>query len=366
MEEIDNREKEKKKCKASTSRQHCVDSGAGVAAAEAPDGSSHGIPEEDLEMYMSDKELCIKCNRGGRLFVCRELCCPIAVHKKCMPATLSIGGTDNFYCPYCTYRRAFIRTNETKKLVKDTKKTLSCFLIESSLTVNSQMQKTPEREASRPIILGEISSDGIAKQLNAADVCSDGIAKQLNAADVHAGQLKNDQVVERARKVVDEQQEKEEQNIPLVIEEAQLENSADSSRKRRREDDDLTVEQQEDIPKVQEHDEVNIKEKKGQKKKASKRTRCSSSSGVQTKIMEQKDKSPTSNKTRSTGVEHEDEKAHQLNLEPSLKGNVKVEQREISTTNSSDFKPLSLGRKKCRWSSEEEEMLKGLRNSQQK
>ncbi|KAI8008657.1 hypothetical protein LOK49_LG07G02843 [Camellia lanceoleosa] len=89
-----------------------------------------GIHEQEfcLEMDWTEKEVCIKCDKGGEVLGCSDSCCPLAVHEECMHCSARFDGAGNFYCPYCSYKRAMLERCKARKKAMLAKKALSIFL----------------------------------------------------------------------------------------------------------------------------------------------------------------------------------------------------------------------------------------------
>ncbi|KAL5076147.1 hypothetical protein RYX36_015131 [Vicia faba] len=82
-----------------------------------------------------DDDICIICNQaGGALLVCTQTDCPVIVHVTCIGSEPKFDDSRNFFCPYCSYKRALKRTREFREKTILAKKALSSFL-EKSQTV---------------------------------------------------------------------------------------------------------------------------------------------------------------------------------------------------------------------------------------
>lgn len=78
-------------------------------------------------MSPSEKEICIKCDKGGEVLACADSCCPIAVHVRCMGCPARFDDLGKFYCPYCVYRQATARFHQAKEHVLSKKQALDNF-----------------------------------------------------------------------------------------------------------------------------------------------------------------------------------------------------------------------------------------------
>ncbi|CAA3012711.1 telomeric repeat-binding factor 1-like [Olea europaea subsp. europaea] len=79
-------------------------------------------------MDWSERELCINCDEGGKLLICSENGCPIAVHEKCMGSPAGFDERGLFYCPYCLYRKAVAEKSPAWENAMSKKKALSIFI----------------------------------------------------------------------------------------------------------------------------------------------------------------------------------------------------------------------------------------------
>lgn len=107
-------------------------------------------PEECLEMDWTETEVCIKCDKGGKLLVCSDGNCPLAVHEECMQCPARFDSLGNFYCPYCSYKRAMLETREARKKAMLAKKALSVFLDHEMMDGDSQRQKAEKHRRKEP------------------------------------------------------------------------------------------------------------------------------------------------------------------------------------------------------------------------
>ncbi|KAK4342196.1 hypothetical protein RND71_038012 [Anisodus tanguticus] len=79
-------------------------------------------------MGQSEKEICIKCDKGGEVLACADSCCPIAVHVRCMGCPARFDDSGKFYCPYCLYRRSIAKFHQAKEHVLTKKQALHTFI----------------------------------------------------------------------------------------------------------------------------------------------------------------------------------------------------------------------------------------------
>ncbi|OIT20231.1 PREDICTED: uncharacterized protein LOC109220467 [Nicotiana attenuata] len=76
----------------------------------------------------SELNLCVKCNVGGKLFVCNSDTCPLMVHESCLGSVPNFDYKGNFYCPFCAYSRAISEYLDSKKKVSLARKHLAAFI----------------------------------------------------------------------------------------------------------------------------------------------------------------------------------------------------------------------------------------------
>lgn len=93
-------------------------------------------------MGWSEKDFCIKCDKGGKVLVCSDSRCPIAVHEKCLGFPAKFDEMGRFYCPYCVYRQAIEEAHQAREKALSRKKALSKFLDTKMTNGNWQTQKT--------------------------------------------------------------------------------------------------------------------------------------------------------------------------------------------------------------------------------
>ncbi|KAI3678098.1 hypothetical protein L6452_37379 [Arctium lappa] len=72
--------------------------------------------------------LCMKCNKGGQLLLCRSNACLFRVHESCMSSAATLDENGNFYCPFCAYSRAISKYLLVKKKASLARKDLQAFL----------------------------------------------------------------------------------------------------------------------------------------------------------------------------------------------------------------------------------------------
>ncbi|KAI4305575.1 hypothetical protein L6164_028935 [Bauhinia variegata] len=102
---------------------------------EHSNGSPLGIPSHDyLCIDILDRNICLACNEGGEVLVCSEIGCPVSLHSKCIGGEPSFDNMGNFFCPYCQYKRAVAEVNELKNKALIEKKALSKFLCKNEVT----------------------------------------------------------------------------------------------------------------------------------------------------------------------------------------------------------------------------------------
>ncbi|KVH94721.1 Homeodomain-like protein [Cynara cardunculus var. scolymus] len=88
--------------------------------------------------------LCMRCNKGGQLLVCRSNACPFRVHESCMGSTATLDENGKFYCPFCAYSRSISTYLLVKKKASLARKDLQAFL---SLGVEHRQKISSKRGA---------------------------------------------------------------------------------------------------------------------------------------------------------------------------------------------------------------------------
>ncbi|XP_030546532.1 uncharacterized protein LOC115752469 [Rhodamnia argentea] len=84
--------------------------------------------QESMDIHILEKGTCLTCNRHGQLLVCTEPSCPISIHEKCLSSKPQFDNLGNFYCPYCSYKRAVAKVYELRRKAMLRKEPLSNFL----------------------------------------------------------------------------------------------------------------------------------------------------------------------------------------------------------------------------------------------
>ncbi|CAI9754937.1 unnamed protein product [Fraxinus pennsylvanica] len=100
-------------------------------------------------MDWSERELCINCDEGGKLLVCSENGCPIAVHENCMGSSATFDERGLFYCPYCLYRKAVAEKSQAWKNAMSKEKALSIFIDREMIDGAKQGGKKERAEVKR-------------------------------------------------------------------------------------------------------------------------------------------------------------------------------------------------------------------------
>lgn len=99
------------------------------------------VQEDCLKINWIEKDVCIKCERDGKLLICCDIGCPIAVHEKCMGCRPKFDDMGNFYCPYCSYKRAVAESSQAREKAMLAKKALSIFIDQGVIDANPQKEK---------------------------------------------------------------------------------------------------------------------------------------------------------------------------------------------------------------------------------
>ncbi|XP_011087312.1 uncharacterized protein LOC105168847 isoform X1 [Sesamum indicum] len=72
--------------------------------------------------------LCMKCNKGGKLLVCSSNSCPLVIHESCFGSDATFDTKGKFYCPFCAYSQAISKYMEVKKKVSLARKDFATFI----------------------------------------------------------------------------------------------------------------------------------------------------------------------------------------------------------------------------------------------
>ncbi|KAL9252045.1 hypothetical protein AKJ16_DCAP05894 [Drosera capensis] len=76
----------------------------------------------------TEKNLCVRCYKGGELLSCCYNGCLVAVHESCLLTDATFDSRGRFYCPFCGYSRAISEYSKAKKKVSMARKVLSQFI----------------------------------------------------------------------------------------------------------------------------------------------------------------------------------------------------------------------------------------------
>uniref|UniRef100_A0A5B7B543 Uncharacterized protein n=1 Tax=Davidia involucrata TaxID=16924 RepID=A0A5B7B543_DAVIN len=124
-------------------------------------------------MDWTEKQTCIKCNEGGKVLVCSDNGCPLAVHEKCMRYSARFDDMGNFYCSYCSYKRAIMESCKARKKAMLAKKALSVFL-DKGMTGGDQQKQKSERvkrkEPNTSTIAGDTTHDDTVNRMDGVEV----------------------------------------------------------------------------------------------------------------------------------------------------------------------------------------------------
>ncbi|KAF3442573.1 hypothetical protein FNV43_RR16489 [Rhamnella rubrinervis] len=75
----------------------------------------------------TEQNLCMKCNEGGELLVCKSSSCPLVIHENCLGSSARLDDKSDFYCPFCVYSHAIMEYLGAKKKTSLVKKELAVF-----------------------------------------------------------------------------------------------------------------------------------------------------------------------------------------------------------------------------------------------
>lgn len=145
-----------------------------------------------------EKDFCIKCDRGGNVLSCSDRSCPISVHEECLGFPAKFDDAGNFYCPYCSYRRATeeFRLAREKALLE--KKAFSHFMDIKMLNEDKRMYDGGISEQKE---LGKLQNT-VKKNHNLDNEnILDQSIRQKNPVQPEVGQEEDKFVPENARRV---------------------------------------------------------------------------------------------------------------------------------------------------------------------
>ncbi|XP_077245698.1 uncharacterized protein LOC143885418 isoform X2 [Tasmannia lanceolata] len=89
--------------------------------------SQNLIRNDSLTMDWTENRSCIKCDRGGQVLICSRNGCPISIHESCFDTSVSFENGE-FYCPFCSYSRAYSEYRKAKQKAAMARKALSIFM----------------------------------------------------------------------------------------------------------------------------------------------------------------------------------------------------------------------------------------------
>ncbi|WOK97840.1 hypothetical protein Cni_G06548 [Canna indica] len=94
----------------------------------------------------TERGLCIKCNKGGKMLTCNSTDCMISIHEICLASSPKFNMSSLFFCPFCTFARAVTEYKKAMQIpiptVRDfvlyhqSKWSPSCGLTEGTATRN--------------------------------------------------------------------------------------------------------------------------------------------------------------------------------------------------------------------------------------
>ncbi|KAL3640481.1 hypothetical protein CASFOL_015449 [Castilleja foliolosa] len=86
---------------------------------------------------------CVKCNKGGKLLVCSDKSCLVAIHELCLGSDASFStGEKDFYCPLCDYQRTVTKYMETMKNMSLVRNDLVAFFCWETRKESNKQQNT--------------------------------------------------------------------------------------------------------------------------------------------------------------------------------------------------------------------------------
>ncbi|KAL5979333.1 hypothetical protein ACLOJK_019231 [Asimina triloba] len=77
--------------------------------------------------WTESDDYCIKCEEGGQLLSCRNSSCLFAVHESCLGLPIIFEDDGSYYCPFCSYTRAYAAYRKAKNKVSMTWRAMTAF-----------------------------------------------------------------------------------------------------------------------------------------------------------------------------------------------------------------------------------------------
>ncbi|GMH20135.1 hypothetical protein Nepgr_021976 [Nepenthes gracilis] len=91
--------------------------------------SQHSLSQDSLTATdWTEKNLCMKCNKGGEVLICAASGCPLVIHERCLGFSSSFDYRGDFKCPFCAYSQAISDYVDAKRKASLTRKQLSLFI----------------------------------------------------------------------------------------------------------------------------------------------------------------------------------------------------------------------------------------------
>lgn len=124
----------------------------------APDTRSHILTPQmvwkqvdSIMIDLSEQEICIKCDKGGKLLLCSVNGCPLAIHESCMGCSPEFDDSGNFLCPYCLYRQATDEIRAAREKALLAQKALLIYM-ERENNANQSKRKAGTVEGKEPAV----------------------------------------------------------------------------------------------------------------------------------------------------------------------------------------------------------------------
>ncbi|KAG8388740.1 hypothetical protein BUALT_Bualt02G0156700 [Buddleja alternifolia] len=103
--------------------------------------------QESLAMTdCRELNLCMKCNKSGKLLVCSSNSCSIVIHESCLGVAASFDTSGKFYCPFCAYSRAISKYTAIRKKSALARKDLATFFCSGTRKESKRLSCKPCNE----------------------------------------------------------------------------------------------------------------------------------------------------------------------------------------------------------------------------
>ncbi|KAL5982009.1 hypothetical protein ACLOJK_016077 [Asimina triloba] len=100
--------------------------------------------------WTAGDDYCINCEEGGQLLSCSNSSCLFAVHESCLGSPIIFEGDGSYYCPFCSYTRAYAAYRKAKKKLSMSWRAMTAF--SAKYPLHQEKCKKPTAEfPSKPV-----------------------------------------------------------------------------------------------------------------------------------------------------------------------------------------------------------------------